>query len=189
MIDFYTTPESAIWLTLAIAHEFWHSLQRQLGLIQSHAEAEDMADFVAGYTMKVLDPCDSYENDVATALSFFASIGVPEDMRDWIRVHDTPEWRMSHIMRWYMSDRELLKKKYFSIILYGNLIQKSIIFFSSITISIRKRILKERQISAHQQKTLFLFCRVFSLSSWRWSFARSCIYLKNSISASLSSVF
>lgn len=150
MIDFYTTPESAIWLTLAIAHEFWHSLQRQLGLIQSHAEAEDMADFVAGYTMKVLGSMWLlWKNDVATALSFFASIGVPEHMRDWIRVHDTPEGRTSHIMRWYTSDRELLKKEIFQHNPIWKFNSKINNIFSENNAVYGKRILKERQISAH----------------------------------------
>ncbi|NRH20863.1 hypothetical protein HOO68_02345 [Candidatus Gracilibacteria bacterium] len=112
MIDFYTTPESAIGLTLAIAHEFGHSIQRQLGLIQDHGQAEDMADFVAGYTMKVLGSMGLLgESDVVTALRFFESIGVPEDQRDGLKVHDTPEGRMSHLMRGYMCDIQGLRKE------------------------------------------------------------------------------
>ena len=112
IIDFHTSPESAIWLTLAIAHEFWHSLQWQFVLQMSKWQEEDFSDFVAWRTLRLLqDMWILWDNDILSALNFFSSIGTPVEQREWEKVHDTPEWRVAHLMRWYTANRNDVKRE------------------------------------------------------------------------------
>lgn len=49
--------KSDIWFTLLLAHEIWHSIQKQLWLssFQTPEESEHHADFIAGYTLHEIE--------------------------------------------------------------------------------------------------------------------------------------
>ncbi len=113
VINFMTTRESAIWLTLWLAHEFGHSIERQFSLASNSAKSEDFSDFVAGYSLKALkDMWLLGEDDLSASLDFFASIGTEWAGKGWSkRSHDTPEGRKWHLMRGYTSTEENLKKE------------------------------------------------------------------------------
>lgn len=140
LVDFDAI-KSDIWFTLIIAHEVWHSIQKQLLLLQSREDKEHHADFIAGYTLKEMEKMWLLdEQDLEEALFTFGRFW---DICELSRTNDlinqktsTNIWwdnkkRKWNLFRWYSANKkevlETLKTK-IEILLkeYNNIILKNV---------------------------------------------------------------
>ncbi len=108
---------SDIWFTLILAHEIWHSIQKQLGLSisQTKSESEHHADFIAWYSLKEMEKLWLLdEQDLKDSLHSFGRLWDICEIWKHPILNPNIWWdsktRKWNLFKWYLADNTQLKK-------------------------------------------------------------------------------
>jgi len=105
---------SDIWFTLILAHEIWHSIQRQLWLFinQTEEESEHHADFVAWYTLQEMEKMWLLDaKDLDEALFTFGRLG---DICELSRISELVNQKVWKNIWWDSKERKWNLSKWYN---------------------------------------------------------------------------